>query len=522
MEPEIVKKRWLSLLLWQLTFSTIIWTICKTLVLFPFTSCHPSPSLYGLLSYITFELSLFLFFLALKIITSPVDVPAASAAEISVNMAKTLIQVLITGYPPSSTLELRRRAQGSADRLLVALICAISGCVAMISVCGGSAFADAPNLVNLGLRGSIAGIVYGVHFIYMRRWVLSFPVIQRPLYFSFKMGLSQSLLQAIKLSSIAELCTILFVVCLPLSIRSNGAMGKFMAQQFGLYLGTCVIYFCWELSVHLLQVLHTRRCVFAPSQGSAAAETNPSETLIAALEQSIPRSFGHYLAYLDLCMVSESNVDSWRRAAFFEETGDTYKRVIAVCLRPLEQFASRLSEGLEGHSSDKTDIFSQQLASPTNGDMGSKISEAFNDFQLCTWCARASAALTAKSHKEDRFGVAQLTGSNMAGMSTLISCLLAVEACLGKRTHASPAHLMGPTSIRWAMPPRVEEQVKRKRRGREATSIHRKAYVMADVLRTSIYEIVSEFFEEMQAGQKASVLERDWISGSKPLYGTRE
>lgn len=80
-------------------------------------------------------------------------------------------------------------------------------------------------------------------------------------------------------------------------------------------------------------------------------------------------------------MVCETNVDIWRRAAFFEETGDTYKRVISISLRPLEQFALNLGQGLEG-AVDMTSQLSRQLLPPNDPHFDVKQLEALKNFQV--------------------------------------------------------------------------------------------------------------------------------------------
>lgn len=143
--------------------------------------------------------------------------------------------------------------------------------------------------------------------------------------------------------------------------------------------------------------------------------------------------------------------------------------------------------------------------------------------QLYAWCARSISALTACSHNEDRFGVAQLTGSNASAVSSLLSCLLAVEACLGKKTSPQSAYVIGPAKIKWATVNTGRRDVPSTIVGKKRSGVlYSKAYAMADVLRTSIYEIISAFHEEMEASVKTSSLEKDWITRDKYLYGTRE
>ncbi|KAI7993261.1 hypothetical protein LOK49_LG11G01742 [Camellia lanceoleosa] len=527
-DTTLLNNRFLGFLIWQSVQSTLVYFLSKSLLLSPFTLNPFTPSLSSFFSFLSFHFSLLLFSLSISAVASPQPHTAATPLELSLGLLRLLF---VSGAQPLSP-DFRRRARVSLVFVLFVTACALSGLLAVICVCwkcfedsfdGGS---RARRLLGtLGFRGFAIGFFYGVCYLYKRRWVLEFPIIQRPPFFSFKMGLPSAIRQALKLSSAAYFFSAVLAVFLHYEFKGQVTMVKLIVEQIILCIGVFVVFLCWELNHHLHQVLHTRRFIFAPPKGSAAAETNPSEPLLTALERT-PRSLMQYLAYLDLCMVCESNVDTWRRAAFFEETGDTYKRVIIVCLRPLEQFASKLGEGLES-SVDKSFQLGHQLQLPTDPQLGSRLHEIFYDFQLCAWCARIVSSLTVHSHKEDRFGVAQLSGSNTAVISTLLSCLLAVETFMGKKTNlqSSPNYLMGPAGIKWATLSTGRREtdsamgVTGKRRG---SPLYSKAYSMADILKTLIYCIVSAFHDEMMSSAKAGFLEKEWIISGKPLYGTRD
>ncbi|WOL10723.1 hypothetical protein Cni_G19482 [Canna indica] len=518
---DVVKNRWLGFLIWQSIASAAVRLPSSLLLRYGASSSSPAALLF---SFIAFHLSLLLLSLGLFLVATPHPEPSSSLPELAAFVLRASFRFLFGGSSRSSfTADSTRRAWRALASAFFLLICVVAGFLSVLAVCGSSTVVDRDSLVGVGFRGLVFGLVYGLHYVYRKRWILNFPIIQRPLFYRFKIALLSSVRRAVKLSVQAYVCSVIVMLFLPDQFKSKHKTGKLIIQQLQFFIGTIIVSICWEMSHHLLQVVHTKRCIFAPPKGSAAADTNLSEHLLEILEQSNPRSLIQYLAYLDLCIVSENNVESWRRAAFFEENGETYQRVINGCLKPLEQLTVRLAEGVEGFSMDKSDFLSKQLNLPSDFRMGSKLHEAFNDFQILSWCARCLGALTARSHFEDRYGVAQLTGCNKAVVFTLLSCLLAVEACLGKKTIAQPAQLFSPAGIRWVTSNtgKRDEAPSTTHKKRD-TALLGKAYAMADVLRTSVYQIVSGFETDMQANAKASVLEKNWISEGKPLYGTRE
>ncbi|KAL3642261.1 hypothetical protein CASFOL_013076 [Castilleja foliolosa] len=517
----IVKHRFLSFLIWQSIQSALLLLLFKTLFLSPFTRNPFTPIFLSLFSFVLFHFSLLIFSISIFFISSPHYLSFASPFEVSFSFIRL---IFVSGGDQS----LLRRVRVSLSFVLFASLCAVAGAVSVICVCW-SCDAYYYNgkgvgvLGNLGFRGFVIGLFYGLHYVYMQRWVLRFPIIQRPPFFSYKMGLPLSVRRAFRFSTIGYTLSGVLAFFLPNEYKSQGSARKYIAEQIIFYIGSFLVILCWEMSHHLHQVLHTKRFLFAPPRGSAAAETNPSELLLATLEESTPKSLLQYLCYLDLCMLCTNNVDTWRRAAFFEETGETYRRVIAACLRPLEQFTQNLAAGLHSSSTEKSMQLSGQLSSPTERLAVLKLHESFFDSQLCDWCARIVASLTARSHKEDRFGVAQISGSNAAVISTLLSTLLAVETLMGKKTHVQSAHSMGPAGIKWATVNTGRQETTSgamvKIRG---SPLYGKAYSLAAVLKTSIYCVVSAFHNEMMSSGKAGLLEKDWIVSGKPGYGTHE
>ncbi|CAB4276513.1 unnamed protein product [Prunus armeniaca] len=519
----VVHNRFLGFLIWQSIPSTVIFFIFKTLSSTISSTSHSTakppfpfaPYVFSFITFLTFHLSQLLFSFSLSLISSPHPHRLVSPLQLALGLIRFLF--VPGGSDLSESPESRVRAKLSVGFLLFLAAVAVSGFVAVVSVC--VKFGDGVGLIGaVGFRGFVMGLLYGLYYVYYRRWVFEFPIIQRPPFFSFKMGLPSAITRSLKLSCLASLFSAFLVVFLPHQLQNQATIGKVIVEQIIFYIGSFLVFLCWEISHHLHQVLHTKRFVFAPPKGSAAAETNPSEHLLSALEESSPNSLLQYLAYLDIYMVCENNVDTWRRAAFFEESGETYKRVIYVCLRPLEQLASKLGEGLES-SVEKSSQISNQLLSPTDQRLDPKYSEPLNNFQLYAWCAWTAASLTTCSHREDRFGVAQLSGSNAAVISTLISCLLAVESYMGKKTNLQSAqHFMGSTGFKLRTSSAGNIGMGKKRAG----PLHSKAYSIADVLRNSIYHIVSTFHDQMASSAKKGLLEKDWISSDKPPFGTRE
>lgn len=108
----------------------------------------------------------------------------------------------------------------------------------------------------------------------------------------------------------------------------------------------------------------------------------------------------------------------------------------------------------------------------------------------------------------------------------LLSCLLAVEACLGKKTYPQAVQFMGQGNIRWASLNKdggSRQDVNGVAFDKKICGIlQSKAYAIADVLRASLYEISTVFKNDMLLNAKASVLEKNWLADSKPLYGTQE
>ncbi|KAL4587008.1 hypothetical protein LXL04_011657 [Taraxacum kok-saghyz] len=294
---------------WQSIQSIPVYFLGKTLL----SPLSPSTTFFGAVyAFILFQFSLFVFSTSMFLASSPQPFRGASPIEFL-----------------SALLKRECRGRSKVTLRMVIFVACSGICASMAVVClyGYVLFGA------LGLKGFIIGLMYGWSY---KTWVYDFPIIQRAPFRRYKLGVGQAFLQAVKLAFIGGVCL------LPLS--GQPATGDLIEHVIFFFV-SFLVFLCWELNRNLMQVFMTKRLVFAiaPTRGSS----NPSGYLVEALEDTTVNPVVRYLAYLDLCMVSVTHCDTWRRAALFETSGETYKRVIAVCLSPLEKLTLALNESNE-------------------------------------------------------------------------------------------------------------------------------------------------------------------------------
>lgn len=179
---KVVKHRFLGFLIWQALQSTAVFFLSKTLLLSLFTRTPFKPSFLSIFTFIVFHFSLLIFSTSLFIISSPRPQRAASPLNLLLGTAR-LILVPISNSQPLLSPDFRLRARASISFVLFVAVAAVSASLSVITLClSCNAFDQLKQrrlvIGKLGFWGLQIGLIYGVHYVYNKRWVLQFPIIQ--------------------------------------------------------------------------------------------------------------------------------------------------------------------------------------------------------------------------------------------------------------------------------------------------------------------------------------------------------
>lgn len=166
--PEVVaKNRFAWFLIWQTSTSTTIYFFTK-LFLLSFSATpkfSPSQLIFSLLKFLTFAFSNLLFSSSLSFLSSPKPLPSPACRR-----SRPLCFFVFAGWP-----WVPPRCAGFGE------ICSVcGGCwgiwgLSVVCFCG---FDGVEVIERLGFRGFVFGVLYGLYFVYKKRWVLEFPIIQ--------------------------------------------------------------------------------------------------------------------------------------------------------------------------------------------------------------------------------------------------------------------------------------------------------------------------------------------------------
>lgn len=78
--------------------------------------------------------------------------------------------------------------------------------------------------------------------------------VQRPPFFSFKMGIPSAARRALKLTTVAFLFSAILLEILPHPFKCSIATGAFFTEQITFFIASFAIFFSWELTHHLHRV----------------------------------------------------------------------------------------------------------------------------------------------------------------------------------------------------------------------------------------------------------------------------
>lgn len=178
----VVHNRFLGFLIWQSIPSTVIFLLFKTLFyVFTLSTARPpfpfAPWFFAVITFLSFHLSQLLFSASLSLVSSthPHPHPLVSPLKLSLDLIRFLFVPGSSDFTLSPDSRLRAKLAVRFAAFLAAV--AVSGFLAVVSVCGE--LGDGIWVIGqVGFRGFVMGLLYGLFYVYNRCWVLEFPIIQ--------------------------------------------------------------------------------------------------------------------------------------------------------------------------------------------------------------------------------------------------------------------------------------------------------------------------------------------------------
>lgn len=174
---QTLKHRWLGFLLWQTLSTTLVYFLLTPIANPPSSLL---PNIHSVFTFFLFHLSTLLFSLSIFLISSPhPHVPQASLYEIVHGFLRGLLRIVLGGFQGSLfDVGEKRRVMRTGEFGMFSAAMASSGFLGAIAVCGDWKVVNLWELFGIGIRGLFVGLLFGGYYIYCRKWVLLFPIVQ--------------------------------------------------------------------------------------------------------------------------------------------------------------------------------------------------------------------------------------------------------------------------------------------------------------------------------------------------------